>query len=54
MTVQELINELEKIPKDKIVILTEHDGVVWDNIERVIEEEGTVKITMSENNIFDD
>ncbi len=26
MTVQELINTLEKLPKDKIVVLTEPDG----------------------------
>ena len=32
MTVQELINTLEKLPKDKIVVLTEPDGIGCDNI----------------------
>ena len=46
MTVQELINALEKLPKDKIVVLTQSDGIGWDNIGQVIEEGSTVKITM--------
>ena len=52
MTVQELINELELLPKDKVVILTEPDGVCWDNIGNVIEEESTVKITMDGDGLF--
>lgn len=54
MTVQELINALEKLPKDNIVILTLPDGVGWDNIGQVIEEVATVKITMDGNHLFED
>lgn len=54
MTVQELINALEKLPKDKIVVLTEPDGIGWDNIGKVIEEGSTVKITMDGNHPFKD
>lgn len=54
MTVQELINTLEKLPKDKIVVLTEPDGIGWDNIGKVIEEGSTVKITMCEYHPFED
>jgi hypothetical protein len=54
MTVQELINALEKLPKDKIVVLTEPDGIGWDNIGKVIEDVSTVKITMDGNNPFED
>ena len=32
MTVGELIKELEKIDKNKMIILTEPDGIGWDNI----------------------
>lgn len=53
MTVQELINSLEKLPKDKIVILTESDGIGWDNVGRVIEEGSTVKITMDGDHPFE-
>ena len=53
MTVQELINALEKLPKDKIVVLTEPDGFGWDNIGKVIEEGSTVKITMDGNHPFE-
>lgn len=54
MSVDELIKELEKFPKDKIVILTEPDGVGWDNIGKVYEEGSTVKITMDGNPPFED
>ncbi len=54
MTVQELINALEKLPKYKIVVLTEPDGIGWDNIGKVIEDVSTVKITMDGNNPFED
>jgi len=54
MTVQELINALENLPKDKIVVLTEPDGIGWDNIGQVIEEGSTVKITMDGNHPFED
>lgn len=55
MTVRELINELSKITDDdKIVILTDPDGVGWDNIGQVIEEISEVKITMDGNSPFQD
>ena len=53
MTVAELIKQLEKLPKDKIVILTEPDGVGWDNVGKVIEEVSTVKIIIDRNILFD-
>jgi hypothetical protein len=42
-----------KLPKDKIVVLTEPDGITWDNIGKVYEEGSTVKITMDGNNPFE-
>ena len=53
MTVKELITALEKMPEDKIVILTEPDGIGWDNIGQVIEDGSTVKITMDGNHPLD-
>ena len=41
MTVEHLIKELSKYNKDKIVVLTEPDLVVWDNIG----EGSTIKIS---------
>ena len=52
MTVSELIKELEKCQKDKVVILTEPDGVGWDNIGNVIESLSNVKITMHGDPLF--
>jgi len=54
MSVEELIKVLEKLPKNKIVVLTEPDGVGWDNIGRVYEDVSTVKITMDGNHPFED
>lgn len=54
MSVEELIRALEKMPKDKIVVLTEPDGIGWDNIGKVIEDGSTVKITMDGNHPFED
>ena len=53
MTVQELINTLQKLPKDKIVVLTDYEGIGWDNIGQVIEESSVIKITMDENHPFE-
>ena len=53
MTVEELIRALEKMPKDKIVVLTEPDGIVWDNIGDVYSEGSIIKITMDGNHPFD-
>jgi len=54
MTVEELIKALKKMPKNKIVVLTEPDGVGWDNIGKVYIEGSTVKITMDGGSQFDD
>ena len=54
MTVSELIKELSKIDGDKMVILTEPDGIGWDNVGKIIEEECQVKITMDGNGLFQD
>jgi len=54
MTVEELIEVLEEIPKNKIVVLTEPDGIGWDNVGQVIEDGSTVKITMDGNHPFED
>lgn len=50
MTVQELINALEKLPKEKTVVLIEPNGIgwiSWHNIDQVIEEGDVVKITQN-------
>jgi hypothetical protein len=54
MSVEELIRALEKMPKDKIVVVTEPYGIGWDNIGQVIEDGSTVKITMDGNHPFED
>jgi len=54
MTVKELIIALENMPKNKIVVLTEPDGIGWDNIGQVIEDGSTVKIAMDGNHPFED
>jgi hypothetical protein len=54
MTVEQLIRTLEKLPKDKVVVLTEPDGVGWDNIGSVYVEGSVVKITMDGNQPFED
>ena len=54
MTVEKLIKTLEEMPKDKLVVLTEPDGIGWDNVGQVIEDVSTVKITMCGNHPFED
>ena len=54
MTVKQLIDNLSNIDGDKIVVLTEPDGIGWDNIGKIIEEECQVKITMDGNGLFQD
>jgi len=44
MTVKNLIDILSKIDGDKIIIMTEPDGVGWTNIGKVVEEQCQVKI----------
>jgi hypothetical protein len=53
MTVKELIKALEKMPKEKVVVLTEPGGIGWDNIGKVYEEGSIVKITMDGNPPFE-
>jgi hypothetical protein len=53
MTVKELITALEKMPEDKIVVLTEPDGIGWDNIGQLIQDGSTVKIKMDGNHPFE-
>lgn len=54
MDVKQLISKLETLNPDKIVVLTEPDGIGWDNIGDVIDDIGTVKITMCGNIPFED
>lgn len=53
MTVNNIVEILSKIiDGDKGVILTEPDGIGWDNVGEIIEEECIVKITMDGNGLF--
>ena len=54
MTVSELIKVLEKMPKDSIVVITDHDRDFWDNVGRVYEDCSTVKIEMDNYIPFED
>lgn len=51
MTASQLIKELEKLDKDKIVILTDPDGIGWDNIGEIIDDGCQIKITMDGNGL---
>lgn len=46
MTVEQLKKQLETFPPDSIVILTDPDGIGWDNIGEVYLSGEIVKITM--------
>ena len=52
MTVQDLIERLSKMDKDKIVIMTEPSGIGWTNIGNVVEGECDVKIVEDDNGLF--
>lgn len=52
MTVLELIETLSKMDKDKIVIITEPNGIGWTNIGKVLEGECTIKIMEDDNGLF--
>ena len=52
MTVKDLIDILSKIDGDKIIIMTEPDGIGWTNIGNVIEDECQVKIIEDDNELF--
>lgn len=52
MTVKELIDVLSKIDNDKIIIMTEPNGIGWTNIGKIIEDECQVKIVEDDNGLF--
>jgi hypothetical protein len=52
MTVQELIDILLNIDGNKIIIMTEPNGIGWTNIGKVIEDECQVKIIEDDNGLF--
>jgi hypothetical protein len=52
MTVQNLIEKLSDMDKDKIVIMTEPNGIGWTNISKVVEGECDVKIIEDDNGLF--
>jgi hypothetical protein len=52
MRVQELIDILSKIDGDKIIIMTEPNGIGWTNIGKIIEYECQVKIIEDDNDLF--
>lgn len=52
MNVQDLIETLSKMDKDKIVIMTEPSGIGWTNIGKVVESECDVKIMEDDNGLF--
>jgi hypothetical protein len=56
MTVDELINALQKMQKDKTVVITDPGGVGWVEIGELINEDTCVKITNLkwEFNYYDD
>lgn len=45
MTIQELIDRLQKLDKDKVVVIADINNFGWTNIEEVIENKSTVSIT---------
>jgi hypothetical protein len=52
MTVKNLIDILSKIDGDKIIIMTEPDGIGWTNIGSVIEDECQVRIVEDDSGLF--
>ena len=52
MTVNNMVEILSRIGGDKVIIITEPDGIGWDNVGEIIEEECIVKITMDGNGLF--
>ena len=52
MTVKELIDVLSKIDNDKIIIMTEPNGIGWTNIGKIIEEECQIKIVQDDTELF--
>jgi hypothetical protein len=54
MTVKHLIKILEKIDGDKIVVITDPDGISWTNVGDVVEEKCEVKIIEDGDDPFHD
>jgi hypothetical protein len=54
MTVKDLIKILEKIDGDKIVVMTDPDGICWTNVGDVVEEQCEVKIIEDGDGPFHD
>lgn len=54
MTVKHLIRVLSNMDKDKVVVMTDPDGIGWGNIEKVIEEGSVVKIMEDDGGPFQD
>ena len=54
MTVEKLIKELKKLPKDNMVIITEPDQKGWDNIGKLVSDKGTTKIVQCGQGLFQD
>lgn len=54
MTAKQLIEKLSQCNPDSVVILTEPDGIGWDNIGIVIDTGINIKITMDGNTLFND
>lgn len=52
MTVEDLIKKLEKLPKDKVVTITDPKEIGWDNIGKVVNGIGTVRIVIDGHGIF--
>jgi hypothetical protein len=54
MTVKDLIKILEKIDGDKMIIMTDPDGIGWTNVGAVVEGECDVKIMEDGDGLFHD
>ena len=54
MTVKDLIGILEKMDGDKVVIMTDPDGIGWTNVGNVVEEQCDVKIMEDGDGLFHD
>lgn len=54
MTVKQLIDKLKDMDQDKVVILSEPDGIGWDNVGLISDDGTLVKIHMDGNGLFQD
>jgi hypothetical protein len=44
MTVRDLMKELKKHNPDSIVVLTDRDGIGWDNVGEIVEISGQLEL----------